>query len=87
MTLSTGNGSQHLVHCLKFAACFGTKLIHSNQFPTGIDPKHLLWALYFLTVYDTEHNSSHSLGKVGKKTYKSCQNYLWMHYHTLNVKW
>ncbi|KAL3795507.1 LOW QUALITY PROTEIN: hypothetical protein ACHAW5_011307 [Stephanodiscus triporus] len=38
--------------------------------PTGVDPKHLLWALYFLTVYDTEHNSAHSLGKVDEKTYR-----------------
>jgi hypothetical protein len=38
--------------------------------PTGVDPKHLLWALYFLTVYDTEHNSAHSLGKVDEKTYQ-----------------
>ncbi len=30
MILSTGNGSQLLVHCLKFAASFGTKPIHSK---------------------------------------------------------
>jgi hypothetical protein len=38
--------------------------------PRGVAPKHLLWGLYFLTVYDTEHNSSHALGKVDKKTYR-----------------
>jgi hypothetical protein len=38
--------------------------------PRGVDPKHLLWALCLLTVYDTEHNSSHRVGKVDKKTYR-----------------
>ncbi len=38
--------------------------------PMGVDPKYLLWALFFLTVYDTEHNSSHRVGKVDKKTYQ-----------------
>ena len=38
--------------------------------PMGVDPKHLLWALYFLTVYDTEHNSSQRVGKVDEKTYR-----------------
>jgi hypothetical protein len=38
--------------------------------PTGIDPNYLLWVLYFLTVYDTEHNSTHSLGEVDEKTYQ-----------------
>ena len=38
--------------------------------PRGVTPKHLLWGLYFLAVYDTEHNSSHAVGKVDKKTYR-----------------
>ena len=38
--------------------------------PMGVHPKHLLWALCFLTVYDTEHNSSHRVGKVDKKTHQ-----------------
>jgi hypothetical protein len=38
--------------------------------PMGVHPKHLLWALCFLTVYDTEHNSSHRVGKVDKKTHR-----------------
>jgi hypothetical protein len=37
--------------------------------PAGIDPKHILWALLFLTVYVTEHNSSQRLGNVDEKTY------------------
>ncbi len=39
--------------------------------PTGLDPKHLLWALYFLLFYDTEHNSYHSLGKMDEKTHQT----------------
>ena len=38
--------------------------------PMGVTPKHLLWGLYFLAVYDTEHNSSHAVGKVDEKTYR-----------------
>ncbi len=38
--------------------------------PAGVNPKHILWALLFLTVYDTEHNSAQRLGNVDKKTYR-----------------
>ncbi|KAL3792212.1 hypothetical protein ACHAW5_004087 [Stephanodiscus triporus] len=38
--------------------------------PAGVDPKHILWALLFLTVYDTEHNSAQRLGNVDEKTYR-----------------
>jgi hypothetical protein len=38
--------------------------------PAGVDRKHILWALLFLTVYDTEHNSSQRLGNVDEKTYR-----------------
>ena len=38
--------------------------------PAGVNPKHILWALLFLTVYDTEHNSAQRLGNVSKKTYR-----------------
>jgi hypothetical protein len=37
--------------------------------PAGADPKHILWALLFLTVYDTEHNSAQRLSNVDEKTY------------------
>ncbi len=46
--------------------------------PMGVHPKHLLWALCFLTVYDTEHNSSHRAGiKWTKRHIKSGRSYLW----------
>ncbi|KAL3791578.1 hypothetical protein ACHAW5_000881 [Stephanodiscus triporus] len=35
-----------------------------------VDPKHILWALLFLTVYNTEHNSAQRLGNVDEKTYR-----------------
>jgi hypothetical protein len=38
--------------------------------PAGVNPKHILWALLFLTVYDTEHNSAQRLGNVDEKTYR-----------------
>ena len=38
--------------------------------PAGVDPKHILWALLFLTVYDTEHNSTQRLGNMDEKTYR-----------------
>ncbi len=63
------DGNQLLVHRLKFAELWN-KIDPFKMMPTGVDPKHLLCALNFLTVYDTEHNSSHSLGKVDEKTYQ-----------------
>jgi hypothetical protein len=50
--------------------------------PMGVDPKHLLWALYFLTVYDTEHNSSQRVGKVDKKTYRK-----WLELFVEAISW
>jgi hypothetical protein len=44
------------------------KINRYKTMPTGVDPKHLLWVLYFFTVYGTEHNSTHSLCKVDEKT-------------------
>jgi hypothetical protein len=40
--------------------------------PAGVNPKHILWALLFLTVYDTEHNcsSSQGLGNMDEKTHR-----------------
>ena len=35
----------------------------------GVNPKHILWTLLFLTLYDTEHNSAQRLGNVVGKTY------------------
>lgn len=46
------------------------KIDPNKTMPTGVHPKHLLWALYFLVVYDTEHNSSQMMGKVDEKTYR-----------------
>jgi hypothetical protein len=46
------------------------KLDQYKMIPTGVDPKHLLWELYLLIVYDTGHDSVHSLGKVDEKTYR-----------------
>ncbi len=37
--------------------------------PAGIDPKHILQALLFLTVYDTEQNSSQRLGNMDVKAH------------------
>jgi hypothetical protein len=39
--------------------------------PAGVNPKHILWTLLFLTVYDTEHNSNSSqgLGNMDEKTH------------------
>ncbi len=38
--------------------------------PADIDPKHIMWALLFLTVYDTECNSSQRLGNMDEMTYR-----------------
>ena len=38
--------------------------------PDGVHKKHLLWALYFLKVYDTEENSAQSIGGVDKQTFR-----------------
>jgi hypothetical protein len=58
-------GASPEVYCLLW-----NKINEYKTMPTGIDPKHLLWVLYFLKVYDTEHNSAHSLGKVDETTYQ-----------------
>ena len=55
--------------------------------PAGVDPKHILWALLFLTVYDTEHNSAQRLGNMDEKTYRNGPNSLSLQYHILNAKW
>lgn len=46
------------------------KLDPFHTMPNGVAYKHLLWALYFLKVYETEHNSASSVGKVDEKTYR-----------------
>ena len=38
--------------------------------PNGVHFKHLLWALYFLQVYDTEENSAKAVGGVDETTYR-----------------
>ena len=38
--------------------------------PSGVGFKHLLWALFFLKVYETEENSANAVGKVDEKTYR-----------------
>ncbi len=38
--------------------------------PAGVNPKHILWALLSLTVYDTEHNRAQRLGNVAEKIYR-----------------
>jgi hypothetical protein len=53
----------------KVCSVLWNKINPFKTMPMGIDPKHLLWVLCFLTVYDTEHNSSHRVGKVDEKTY------------------
>ena len=41
-----------------------------NTMPSGVQIKHLLWALFFLKVYETEENSANAGGKVDEKTYR-----------------
>ena len=53
----------------KVCSVLWNKIDPFKTMPMGVHPKHLLWALCFLTVYDTEHNSSHRAGKVDKKTH------------------
>ncbi len=53
----------------KVCSVLWNKIDPFKTMPMGVDSKNLLWALYFLTVYDTEHNSSHRVGKVDEKTY------------------
>ena len=54
----------------KVCSVLWNKIDPFKTMPMGVHPKHLLWALCFLTVYDTEHNSSHRAGKVDKKTHQ-----------------
>ena len=55
--------------------------------PADVNPKHILWALLFLTVYDTEHNSAQRLGNWTKRLIGNGPNSLSLQYHILNVKW
>ncbi|KAL7547299.1 hypothetical protein ACHAWF_016650 [Thalassiosira exigua] len=41
-----------------------------NTMPNGVHFRHLLWALYLLKVYDTEHNSAQFVGGVDEKTFR-----------------
>jgi hypothetical protein len=65
------------------------KIDPNKTMPTGVHPKHLLWALYFLVVYDTEHNSSQMMGKVDEKTYpkssESCGRCFWSRLMSWNM--
>jgi len=54
----------------KVCSVLWNKIDPFKTMPRGVTPKHLLWGLYFLAVYDTEHNSSHAVGKVDEKTYR-----------------
>ena len=38
--------------------------------PDGVHKKHLLWALLFLRVYDTEENNAQNVGREDEKTYR-----------------
>lgn len=38
--------------------------------PKGVQPKHLLWGLLFLTTYDTEENLAQRVGNVDEKTFR-----------------
>jgi hypothetical protein len=53
----------------KVCCILWNKIDPYKTMPAGLDSKHILWALLFLTVYDTEHNSSQRLGNVDEKTY------------------
>ena len=53
----------------KVCSVLWNKIDPFNTMSMGVHPKHLLWALCFLTVYDTEQNSSHRTDRVDKKTH------------------
>lgn len=42
---------------------------HSTM-PNGVEPKHLLWGLIFLNIYDTEENIALRVGDVDEKTFR-----------------
>ena len=71
----------------KVCSVLWNKIDSFKTMPMGVHPKHMLWALCFLTVYDTEHNSSHRVGKVDKKTHRKWSELFVEQYRTLNVKW
>jgi hypothetical protein len=71
----------------KVCSVLWNKINPFKTMPMGIHPKHLLWALCFLTVYDTEHNSLTGQVKWMKRHIESGRSYLWKQYCTLNTKW
>jgi hypothetical protein len=63
----------------RFRAMFGTSPFNCSRLwlkldlthlPNGARPKHLLWALMFLMLYNTEHILRTLAGGVDEKTYR-----------------
>jgi len=46
------------------------KIDPMRTMPKGVQPKHLLWGLLLLTVYETEENSAQRAGNVDEKTFR-----------------
>jgi hypothetical protein len=58
-------GAPPIVCCILW-----NKMDPFKTMPRGVEPKHLLWGLHFLAVYDTEENSSQRVGQVDEKTFR-----------------